>query len=64
MKLKTEFHLHKTIQNKTKIEIKRMGSKLKYKINLIFDWSVRVKLKRKINIIKGLNKRTKSKEWQ
>jgi hypothetical protein len=31
---------------------------LKYKINFIFDW--RVKLKRKINLAKGWKK---SKEW-
>jgi len=35
MKLKTEFHLHKRIQNKTKIEIKRM--RIKIEIQNKFD---------------------------
>ena len=41
------------------IAIKRIRIKIEIKINLIFDWNV--KLKRKINLIKWPKK--KSKEW-
>ena len=39
------------------IAIKRIKIKIEIKINLVFDW--RVKLKRKINLTKGPEKKTK-----
>jgi hypothetical protein len=50
------------IQNNLKKAIKRLRIKTKIKINFIFDWNV--KLKRKINIVKGKkNPKNEGQNW-
>jgi len=58
--------IEKKIQNDSKqkkSQLKEQGSKLKYKINFIYDW--RVKLKRKINLAKWPknNEKNKYQNW-
>jgi hypothetical protein len=50
------------IQNNLKKAIKRLRIKTKIKINFIFDWNV--KLKRKINLVKGKkNPKNEGQNW-